>query len=696
MRRLSLATLLVALNAGLALVAVGGVAAGAVRVLRQLADQQALARVSLGGESALLAVERSGQDVLASAKLLAERSVLPRLLAVRDRTTAGVLLDRFRRASRLTGCAAFGAGRPVVAPASGPPLPWAALRRPGGGRAWAALGDGTLVLAGTAPLPGAPSTEVVTALRLDAEFSQRLASQIGLQVTILAERQARAETAPQAALRGRALDAAVMARVDDAGLYLAARPLRDPDGKVAGIVEAGLPVSGVDASVTKLIERLLLLVVGVAAVAVALSASAGKWLARAVSELTGSAARIGRGDLATPIARAPGAELGALAATMDEMRRQLLRLTAELRLQQAEGEAVLTGIAEGVFSVDRDRRVRYLNPQAAALLGVRTDDAVGRFCGDLLDPRRADGSRPCEDGCPIVHARFRGGARATEQITLADGSRRSVVVTSSAPVEERQFQVLRDETDLESARRQRDLVLANISHEFKTPLAAQRASLELLRERMAELPFAAQPAGGELEGLVLSLERGSLRLSQLIDNLLESVRIESGQHGIRSRPVALDEVIEEAVELTAPLLVQRGQRMAVELPYPLPAVRGDAPRLTQVFVNLIANAQKFSPAGSCLRVGGTVGERWVTLWVEDEGPGLPARFEEDGRALFGRFVRASGGAGEPEQSGMGLGLWIVQSIVERHGGTVEALRRPEGTRMQIRLPRGEAAGDAAA
>jgi signal transduction histidine kinase/HAMP domain-containing protein len=695
MRRLSLATLLVVLNAGLALVAVGGVAAGAVRVLRQLADQQALARVSLAGESALLAVERSGQDVLASAALLAERSALSRLLAVRDRATAGVLLDRFRRASRLTACAAFGAGRPVAAPTRGD-LPWAALRRPGGGRSLAALPDGTLVLGGTALLPGAPGIEVVTALRLDADFSHRLASQIGLPVTILAERQARDEGSPQAALRMRALDAAVMARVDAAGLYLAARPLRGPDGKVAGIVEAELPVSGVDASVAHLIERLLLLVLVMAVVAVALSATAGKWLARAVSALTGSAARIGRGDLATPIAHAPGAELGALAATMDEMRRQLLRLTAELRLQQAEGEAVLTGIAEGVFSVDRDRRIRYLNPQAAALLGVRTEEAAGRFCGDLLNPRRADGSRPCEDGCPIVHARFRGGARATEQLTLADGSRRSVVITSSAPVEEHQFQVLRDETDLESARRQRDLVLANISHEFKTPLAAQRASLELLRERMAELPLGGQPAGTELEGLVLSLERGGLRLSQLIDNLLESVRIESGQRGIRSRPVALDEVVEEAVELTAPLVAQRGQQLSVELPYPLPAVRGDAPRLTQVFVNLIANAQKFSPAGSSLRIGGAVAERWVTLWVEDEGPGLPAGVEGDGRALFGRFMRAPGEGGEPEQSGMGLGLWIVQSIVERHGGTVEALRQPEGTRMQIRLPRGEAAGDAAA
>jgi signal transduction histidine kinase len=221
-------------------------------------------------------------------------------------------------------------------------------------------------------------------------------------------------------------------------------------------------------------------------------------------------------------------------------------------------------------------------------------------------------------------------------------------------------------------------VLANISHEFKTPLAAQRASIELLRERLLEAPDAA-----DARGLVLSLERGGLRLTQLIDNLLESVRIEAGETSLRRRPVALDEVVEEAVEMTEPLLAQRGQRLEIELPYPLPEVEGDAPRLTQVFVNLLANANKFSPAGSTVRIGGAVEGGAVCLWVEDEGPGIA---ERGGSSLFERFVRAPGREEEPEQSGMGLGLWIVQSIVERHGGTVEARREGTGTRIRVNLP----------
>ncbi len=450
------------------------------------------------------------------------------------------------------------------------------------------------------------------------------------------------------------------------------------------------------------------LVAGAVAAAAAAGLAAGRRLARPIGALTRGAARLARGDLETPVVStsagwsAGWSEAAALAATMEEMRRRLYGLTAELRRRQGESEAVLAGIAEGVFAVDRDRRIRYMNPQAAALLGIdprQAAAAVGRFCGDVLDPRGAGGERPCDEACPIVHARFRGGARATEHLVLASGARRAVVVTSSAPTSDRQFQVLRDETEVESARRLRDAVLANISHEFKTPLAAQLASIELLSERLAEAEAGAEASGGAggagARELVRSLERGTLRLTQLVDNLLESVRIEAGEVGIRRRAVALDEVVEQAVEMTSPLIDQRRQRLSVDLPYPLPAVAGDAPRLTQALVNLLANATKFAPEGSAIRVGAAAEADGVALWVEDEGPGLP---EDPEASLFGRFVRtprtphsAHPADAEPEPGGVGLGLWIVQSIVERHGGRIEMLPArgaagAAGTRVRIILP----------
>ena len=121
--------------------------------------------------------------------------------------------------------------------------------------------------------------------------------------------------------------------------------------------------------------------------------------------------------------------------------------------------------------------------------------------------------------------------------------------------------------------------------------------------------------------------------------------------------------------------------MLVEVPYPVPTVCGEATRLTQVFVNLLANANKFAPAASTIQIGVTANTGAVTLWVQDEGPGLPTM---NGSTPFGQFVRAHGG--DPKQSGVGLGLWITKSIVERHGGAIDAHSLPTGTRMCVTLP----------
>src|SRR5262245_57723706 len=351
---------------------------------------------------------------------------------------------------------------------------------------------------------------------------------------------------------------------------------------------------------------------------IALSAALGRLLTRPLGGMAVAAERIGAGDFNMPIPDAASVELGSLATTMDRMRQQLRRLTAELERREAEAQALLGGIVEGVFAVDGDRRIRYLNPQAAQLLQIDPASALGRFCGDVLDPQGDGGVRPCAESCPIVHARSRGASHATERLRRRDGSLLTTIITSAPPADGRQVQVLRDETDVEAARRLRDAILANVSHEFKTPLSAQLASIELLRDGLDQL----EPAAAAQ--LVASLERGTLRLQQLVDNLLESVRIEAGQPELRSAPVAIDAVVGDAAELMAPLFAQRGQELIVELDARVPEIVGDPPRLTQVMVNLLANANKSAPAGSRIRVGAEERGRDLTVWVEDGGPGVPA------------------------------------------------------------------------
>jgi signal transduction histidine kinase len=711
MKRLSFGTLLIGANLGLVVAAVACVAAAAVSQMRRFADQQAIHRAGLAGSSAAQAILRSGNGLQTAARLLAEDSpTLARLLHERDAVGLEEFLERFRSTGQITACAVvLGEDRFATA---GRAMPWRDIlrerrrgnepylvRAPGGG--------GPAILGASWSVPSEPGAEVLLARPLDREFARTVGAEIGLSTSILDRAEALRGDDARALLRGRVIDAEAPAaeRLETSDLYVAVQPLKGSMGDVIGVVEVELPATGLTASLRSLVRSLVWLSLVVGGLAALLSVLLGRRLVRPLEALSQASVRIGQGDLATPIPRVPGAEIGALADTMEEMRGRLRHLLTELRHRQGEAEGILSGIAEGVFAVDRERRIRYLNPQAAALLGIDASEAIGRFCGDVLQPQEPGGVRPCEDRCPIVHARFRGSARATEHLPRGGGLR-TVVITSAAPAAgpigdvagsvgptegERQFQVMRDETEVEATRRLRDTVLANITHEFRTPLTAQLASIELLRDRLPHLETA------EARDLVASLERGSLRLTQLIDNLLESVRIDAGETSIRRHPVALDEVVEEAVELTSPLIALRNQTLAVDLPYPLPPLQGDAPRLVQVLVNLLANANKFAPAGSTIRIGGEPGKGRITLWVEDEGPGVPP---DAAPLLFERFRRAPGE--EPEESGMGLGLFIVRSIVERHGGRVEARQgrnappaapgsasaagRPGGTRMCVILP----------
>lgn len=691
MRTPSLSTLLIAFNVGMVVVAIVFVGTAGTSLLRRLADEQAVARVRLAGVGAVQAIERSGDRLLASAELLAERPTLARLLDECDEEGLGAYLETFRRTSQLSGYAVFVSGRLFAN--SKPALPWNEIVNAAHAvEGWHLLqpADTTSLLMGAwASVPTLPEATVLAVRVLDEAYAQETAEKVGLPVAITTRWDLEEHGGLAEALLFQALDgeAAPTGRIDQLKRYLSAVPLRDPGGAVVGVVEAALPTAAVDSSLRTLIGTLVLLTLGIGALATLLSLMVARRIARPIELLTAASARIGHGDLSSPVPRATGPEIGTLATTMEEMRDRILGLTTELRRKQAEAEAVLTGIVEGVFAVDRERRIRYLNPQAAALLGIRAEEAIGRFCGDVLKPQGPGGIRPCEESCPILYARFRGSARATARLLLREGEPRSIMITSAAAgsegedegvAEAHQFQVIRDETEVEATRRLRDTVLANISHEFRTPLSAQLASLELLRDQLPDLKLE------EVRELVLSIERGTLSLTRLIDNLLESTRIEAGRGSLRRREIALDQVVEEAVELMAPLIEQRRQTLQVDLPYPLPQVIGDATRLVQVFVNLLANANKFAPPDTTISLGGQVDDTEIRLWVEDEGPGLPSGAVD---SLFQRFTRSPGE--EPEASGMGLGLFIVKSIVDRHGGRVAAESSGTGTRMCVILPRSD-------
>lgn len=663
------------------LLAVAAIAIACGVLLNRLVQQQALVRAQLAVSTARELLRRAGEDTLSDARALADRPTLQRLLETESNGGLEAFLSRYSENTH-TDVAALMRGDSALSQ-SGPAVDWpeiaTALQEQGERFLIAPKAGGAIIWGAAAMIPNS-DVRAVTLKFTSGAMLEDLGRQVGANLSVVnfATYHAPPDDA-MTPLHTQALatpGGAAAAKLAKADQYAATLVLAAQTGEVVGLIDARLS-GGEFAAAKRNFEWILAIIaVIVASIAGLLGVLYGRWLARPVIALRELADRMSRGEFSTAIPAVAPLEVGALARSMDEMRRNLVDLTDTLRRREAEAQTVLNGVIEGVFAVDIDRRIRYANAQVARLLQQPANEIVGQFCGDVLRPQPVNGERPCEHHCPIMAARESAHGSARELLCLRDGSTRSTIVQSAPPIQGVQVQILRDETDLEAARRARDSVLGNISHEFRTPLAAQLASIELLRDGMNHMPAEAQ------QELLSNVERGVLRLMRLIDNLLESVRIEAGQHLIRVQPVDLLDVISDARELIAPLLRQRELSISVQESGIGAIVRGDAQRLGQVFVNLLSNAAKFAPEGSTIRIGGLRIGTQIEVWVEDEGPGVP---EGSSGAIFERFQR--GVDSEPDAPGLGLGLWIVKSIIERHGGSVRMQRTAEQrTRFILSLP----------
>jgi len=216
----------------------------------------------------------------------------------------------------------------------------------------------------------------------------------------------------------------------------------------------------------------------------------------------------------------------------------------------------------------------------------------------------------------------------------------------------------------------RNTLLASISHDLRTPLAVMAGAGGTLAERGATLDEATRVS------LARSIEVKAREMSDLVSNVLDLMRFESGQVVLRTEVETLDDLVGTALQ---------GQLVNhivdVRLPADLPPVVVDAKLIVQVFTNLFDNIAKYTPAGTQVSVSAALDTRSVRVWVDDNGPGLPPG---DPARLFDKFQR---GDGEGAIVGVGLGLAICQAIIEAHGARITATQRsPRGARFEFTLP----------
>jgi len=217
--------------------------------------------------------------------------------------------------------------------------------------------------------------------------------------------------------------------------------------------------------------------------------------------------------------------------------------------------------------------------------------------------------------------------------------------------------------------------VALVSHELKSPMTAVIGSAKTLQERWREL------TPEQRDSFLTLIDHETNRLADLVTDVLDTSRIESGQFTYSFRDVDLGELVQESA--TAAESAQDEVRIKSLVHRPLPVVRGDRVRLRQVMTNLLDNAVKYSPAGGEVEVEALAEDGRISIEVRDRGPGIAA---EHHALIFEKFGRVTGEHAKP---GTGLGLFIARSIAEAHGGSLEVRPRDgQGTAFALELPAG--------
>ncbi|MFN8499661.1 MAG: ATP-binding protein [Anaerolineae bacterium] len=557
-----------------------------------------------------------------------------------------------------------------------------ALRQSGGGASGAfplrATAAG-VILTAEAPILSEDTGEALGLVRagvaLDQGVAERLKQETGLDHSVILGGRRLATSLGEAgagAPPGEERDRPQSITYGNSVYYAAWLPLGVVEGVAVGDEVA---LSGAELSAT--MARINTILLGSGVVFAALVGLLGYALAHRIAQpllrLSQGGEALGRGDLSTPLPPADGVtEIAGLRQTLEQMRRRLKGAHDELSQSKAWAEDLVAALAEGVVTIDAAGRITSFSSGAERLLGWRRHEVIGRRYGTVLRPAGAGMAVPRPGPGAVERLRVLTREGRLIVIALTGGA----LVARGGEAQEQAF-VFRDVTEEEQAQRLREFFLANVSHEFKTPLAALRAATELLTLDGEQLSEA------EARELLDSINLGAARLEELVDNLLSSALIQAGHFEVRPRPADLHALAEEALLTTRPLLSLRGQTLDLDMPPDLPLVLADPRRLMQVLVNLISNASKYGPRERPIRLSVTTRGGVAFTRVADEGPGIS---EEQLALLFRPFTRP---VEEDRTGGVGLGLSIVKTIIERHGGEVGVESRPGATVFWFTLPLAE-------
>jgi PAS domain S-box-containing protein len=353
-----------------------------------------------------------------------------------------------------------------------------------------------------------------------------------------------------------------------------------------------------------------------------------------------------------------------------------------LHLATRQRELILESVGDGIYGIDLEGRLTFINQAASRALGYTPEQLTGRDIHEIIHHSHADGTPYSKASSPILQSmRRREAIRMRDEVFWRkDGASIPVEYSASPLIEDGQISgmvvAFQDVSERRRLEKMKDEFISTVSHELRTPLTSLRASLGLISSGSLDK----RP---EKQRQMIEMAIGNCdRLVRLVNDILDFDSVEKGRLPLNRRPVQAIDLLRRAADVAHTAASQAHISIRIDAP-PAP-VLADEDRILQVLNELVTNALKFSPPETLIRLAAQpVGDSEVCLIVEDQGRGItPEKLER----IFDRFQQ--GDASDTRAlGGTGLGLALCRSIVEQHGGRIWAESAAgQGSRFLLTLP----------
>lgn len=363
--------------------------------------------------------------------------------------------------------------------------------------------------------------------------------------------------------------------------------------------------------------------------------------------------RVAEGDFRPLPADGSGDTLEALGASLNQTAARLDRTIRSLTEERNLSAAILGSMVEGVAVVNGAEHLVFANPGFAAILGLDVPPVAGSSLLEVVrQTELIEAVRRVLSGEPRVEAEIVTGTLRQRYFAVTVASVRAGETTGAVIV-------LHDITELRSLERIRRDFVANVSHEFRTPLTAIQGFAETLLGGAIDDP----QNRGRFLAIILEHSR---RLARLTEDLLRLSQMDAEQMELEIRAVSVSQFIESCYETAQRRAAEKGLTLSLQVPAQLPDVAADNRRLQEVLQNLLENAIQYTLKGGKILLSAEMRNDEVVFTVADTGIGIP---QADQPRIFERFYRVDV-ARSREAGGTGLGLSIAKHLVEAHGGCI--------------------------